>query len=248
MLIFSLIILQLIIFSSLIFILKKMITRNVISATQHLDELNRQYLKKEQQIEERLKQIEDQTKSVISQAQEKAERLKVQIIQEAEVQRDKMIEEARTQSKEIIEQAEKTRQALIAEIEERIDKEAIQKACDLIRDTLPEEFKEAVHNRWLEELLFGGFEGFDTLNISEDIKEVEVISAFPLTENYRKNITKKLKDILKRDVELKEKVDPALVAGVIINIGSLILDGSLQFKIKENARRLRTTRKDGSRL
>ena len=47
MLIVSLIILQLLIFAVLISIFKKIMTQNVASATEHLDELNQDYEKKE---------------------------------------------------------------------------------------------------------------------------------------------------------------------------------------------------------
>jgi len=237
MLIFALIIFQLIIFSLLIFILRKIMLQNVTSATQHLEELNKDYQEKQRQIEERLKETEQKAQQIINQAKEEAEKLKAQIIQETEQKRDQMIEEARQQSKEIIEQAERSRYALISEIEQRIEKEAIDKAVDLIKDVLPADFKLSVHNLWIEELIKEGFEEFSHLNISEDINEAEVISAFALNDTQRKNISKKLKDILKKDILIKEKIDPQVVAGIIINLGSLVLDGSLKFKIKDTAKR-----------
>jgi F-type H+-transporting ATPase subunit b len=236
MLIFALIVFQLIIFFLLIFILRKIILQNVTSATRHLEELNKDYQEKQRQIEERLKETEQKAQQIINQAKEEAEKLKAQIIQETEQQRDQMINEARQQSKEIIEQAERSRHALISEIEQRIEREAIDKAADLIKDVLPPDFKLSVHNLWIEELMDEGFSGIDRLNIPEDINEVEVISAFALSDTQKKDISKKLKEILKRDIQIKEKIDPEVVAGIIINLGSLVLDGSLKFKIKDTAK------------
>jgi ATP synthase F1 delta subunit len=239
MLVFALIIFQLIIFSLLIYILRKIILRNVVSATQHLEELNKDYQKKQNEIEEKMKETEKKAKLIIEQAKEEAEKLKAQIIQEAETQREQIINSARREAKEIIEQAEKTRQSLISEIEERIEKEAIDKAVDLIKDVLPADFKALVHNRWVEELVLEGFGEIRYLNIAEDVNEVTVISAFPLSEIQQKNITQKLKEILKREVKIQEKIDSEIVAGVIINLGSLVLDGSLKFKIKQSAQQIK---------
>lgn len=46
MLMISLIILQVIIFAALIFALKKILSQNVVSATQHLDEMSQTYKKR----------------------------------------------------------------------------------------------------------------------------------------------------------------------------------------------------------
>ena len=50
--------------------------------------------------------------------------------------------------------------------------------------------------------------------------------------------SKKLEQLLDRRIALKEEVNPEIVAGIIINIGSVVLDGSLRNKIKEQADRI----------
>jgi len=49
-------------------------------------------------------------------------------------------------------------------------------------------------------------------------------------------LSKKLKSLLSTDIPIKEEVDPRIVAGMVIHIGSLVLDGSLKNKIQEKAR------------
>jgi len=237
MLIIALIIFQLIIFSFLIFILRKVMIRNVASATQHLEDLNKDYQRKQQQIDEKMKEAQQQADLIVNQAKEEADKLKIQIIQEAEKHKEELINDARQKSKELIEQAEKSRYALISEIEERIEKEAINKASDLIKDTLPVEFKETVHNYWVDELIKKGFEEISHLNIIEETKEVEVVSALPLSDKQREHIEKRLKEILGKEIQLQEKVEPEIIVGLIVKIGSLVLDGSLKFKIKQNIHR-----------
>lgn len=236
MVIVSLILFQVFIFVGLIFMFRRIMTKNVISATRHIEELNQDYAKKEQEINRQLEEAKLKSQEIICKAQEEAERLKTQTIKEVESERDKIVGQARTQSTEIIQQADKSRQSLLLEIEERIDKEAINKACQLIQDTLPEQFKENVHLHWVEELIENGFSSLERLRIPQDLQEVKVICAFPLNAEQRKNLLKKLKDVFVREVTLKEEVDPKVVAGLIISIGGLVLDGSLRNKIKERTR------------
>ena len=61
-------------------------------------------------------------------------------------------------------------------------------------------------------------------------------SAFPLSDKQQNSLSKKLKEALGKDIEIKEESDPSVVAGLVIILGSLVLDGSLKNKIQEKAR------------
>jgi len=106
----------------------------------------------------------------------------------------------------------------------------------LLQETLPQAFKQEVHLHWVEELIEGGFVQLERLRFPEDIREIKVTSAFSITEEQRKNLSKKLKDVLGYELILKEEIDPKIVAGLIITIGSLVLDGSLRNKIRERTK------------
>jgi len=236
MLIISLILFQVFIFVGLIFMLRRIMTKNVTDATRHLEELNQDYTKKEQEVNRQLQEAQQKSQNILKEAQGEAVKLRAQIIKEAESERDKILEQARTQSDTIIQQADKSRQALISELEERIEKEAINKACELMQATLPEQFKQDVHLYWVKELLENGFSQLEHLPLPQGIQEIKLTSAFPLTEEQRKNLSKKIKDVLGYETVLKEETEPKVVAGLIITIGSLVLDGSLKNKIKERAK------------
>ncbi len=236
MLIASIVIVQIVIFIGLILILQRIITRNVTSATKHLEELDQEYSRKEAEVDRRLEQVKEESEKLLTQAREEAEKLKAQILKEAESEKDKIMKQARGQSDEIIQQADRSRQQLISEIDERIKKEAIEKACELIQLTLPDQFKQDVHAQWTEELIESDLGQLDRLRIGEDVNEARVTSALALDEKQRKTLSEKLKDILGRDVTIKEEIDPKVVAGLVITIGSVVLDGSLRNRIKEKAR------------
>jgi F-type H+-transporting ATPase subunit b len=225
-----------IIFPAMLIMFRKIITKNVVLATQHIDELSQDMSKKEQQLNKQLEESKQKSQEIINKAQEEAEKLKNQIIKDTEAERDKILTQARSKSEEIIQQADKSRQQLLAEINERIEKEAINKACELIQYTLPDVFKQDVHAHWVKELIEGGFAHLERLRIPTDIKEAKVVSAFSLQPEQRKALDKKLTEALGRDISLKEEIDSKLVAGLVIFIGSLVLDGSLKNKIQERAK------------
>lgn len=236
MLIVSLIILQLIIFGVLIFIFRRIMSQNVVSATQHLDELSKDYAEKENKVNREIEEVKQKARELMVKAQEEAENLKAEIIKRADDERDNIIKQARVTSEEIIKQADKSRKQLLSEVDEMVAKEAIKKACELIQDTLPEQFKQIVHTQWVEDLIDNGFRQTERLHIPEGTLDVKVSSAFALTDEQRKKISKKLKDSLNRDVAFEVEIDPKIVAGLVISIGSLVLDGSLKSRIQEKTR------------
>jgi F0F1-type ATP synthase delta subunit len=146
------------------------------------------------------------------------------------------VEEARAKAAEVMKQAEKSRDQFLAEMDERVTKESIVRTCELIQDTLPEEFKKLVHSQWVSELTKSGFDKLAKLNLPEDIKEVKISTAFELSEPERVPLHKKIREIVGKDAAITEEVTPKVVAGIVIAIGSLVLDGSLKNKIQEKAR------------
>ncbi|MEL6908616.1 MAG: ATP synthase F1 subunit delta [Cyanobacteria bacterium J06598_4] len=61
----------------------------------------------------------------------------------------------------------------------------------------------------------------------------EVTSAQELTDEQNGNIVDKVKGIVEaKDVELKASVDPSLIGGVIIKVGSKVIDASLRGQLR----------------
>jgi F-type H+-transporting ATPase subunit delta len=59
----------------------------------------------------------------------------------------------------------------------------------------------------------------------------EVVSAEPLSAKHVTALKEALKASLGKDVALEAKVDPALIGGLIVKVGSRMLDGSLRTKL-----------------
>jgi len=222
----------------LIYAFRRIMNKNVVLATKHLDDLNQEYTQKEKEVNRQLEEAKQKAAAMVLQAQNEAEKAKAEIIQAAESEREKIIADARAQGNELMQQADKSRQLLLAEIHERIEKEAINTACELIQNTLPEHFKQDVHVHWVEELITNGFSKLEHLRLPTDIKEIKITSAFALHDDVHKTLVKKLKDILGYEVALKEEVDSKLVAGLCITLGSLVLDGTLRNKILAQAKKV----------
>lgn len=61
------------------------------------------------------------------------------------------------------------------------------------------------------------------------IQEIELVSSRPINNEVRKQ----LNNIFKKggEVEIKEKIDPSLLGGIVLRIGDLMIDGSIKRKL-----------------
>ncbi|MFC1807274.1 F0F1 ATP synthase subunit delta [Candidatus Omnitrophota bacterium] len=239
MLVFSMIVFQALIFIILIFTFRKIMSQNMVSATKHLDILNEDFNKKEEETNKILAESKKKAGDIVSNARKEAEELKEGLLKDAQSEQDKLLNEARKKSEEIIEQADKSRNLLISEIEKRIEDEAVLKSCELTAGILPDRFKEDFHKESISELVKNGFQQSNRLHIPEDIKDVKIVSAIKLDDKIKASLSEAVNIFLGREVSIKEEVDGSIGAGIIINIGSLVLDGSLLNRIREESKTLR---------
>ena len=82
-------------------------------------------------------------------------------------------------------------------------------------------------------LLPDAMQGFSTL-LADHRGEVaaEVISAKPLSDMQREALAKNLKSSFGKDVKIDASVDPPLLGGLIVKVGSKMVDASLKSKLE----------------
>ncbi len=77
---------------------------------------------------------------------------------------------------------------------------------------------------------------FDELKADyEKTVDVEVISAFGMDQSAESSLVAALKKRLQRDVKLNVTVDRALIGGMIVRAGDLVIDGSVRGRLNKLA-------------
>lgn len=232
----SLVFVQLVLFGVLVVFLRVVLTRNIAKATTHISELSQDYSQKLEEAQKRIQEADKYYDDMLLKAKTEAEKTKMQILKEANDSQLMIVGQSRKQSEEIIEKAQKSGEALLEEIQSKIAEGSVQKACEIVQEMLPGMITRNVHEAWVEELSQHALEELDRLNISQEIHEAHIISAYELSGPQKTALEKKIASKLGRPMHFKNEVDVSLIAGLKISIGSVMIDGSLQFKIKEVAR------------
>ena len=68
--------------------------------------------------------------------------------------------------------------------------------------------------------------------------DVDVASAFPLDEAQQQSIAAVLKNKLGRDIRITSSEEPALIGGVVIRAGDMVIDSSVQGQLNKLANEL----------
>lgn len=233
MLIVSLVIFQIIIFITLTVVLRKLLGRNVTSATAHLDYLSAEFAKKEKEVKAQYDEAKRQSQEILANALKDAESQRDNIIKDAQKEKERIITESQNKADEIVKQADKTRESLLADINRQIQIKSVQQAVGLLQLSLPENIRIEIHEHWVDNLISNTFEQLSNIHIPEGTAEAKIITAFSLTPKQREALNSKIKEKLGFNLIIKEDIDLGVIAGLVVNIGNLELDGSLRSKILE---------------
>lgn len=227
-----LIILLVLLFAGLLFLFQYILTRRISGATGRLHDLSKDYVAKEEEANQLLQNAQREAKGLLAKETQEAQEVKEKLIEEAQVQKEQILKEANQKGSEIAEKAQRNADFLRKEIENKIDERAKEMVSELIQKSIPKDFLANVHQQWVDESDKGVFD-LKHLKLPEKIKEASIVSAFPLTDQQQADLKKKLQKKVGNDVALKVSVDPLLIAGFVIMIGSVVVDASLKYKIQK---------------
>ena len=75
---------------------------------------------------------------------------------------------------------------------------------------------------------------FEALKALEESKlEVEVVSAYPVSDDQAQRLTQALAKKFEKEVSLTSRVDDSLIGGAVIRAGDTVIDGSLRGKLEK---------------
>ena len=245
MLFISLLFIQLLIFVSLALMLRYFLTSHIRDATGHLQKLSQEYTQKIEEVKKQKDDGDKLYKDTILKANQEAELLKQRFIEEGHAAKREMLEQAHQQVEEVVNRAQTAADLILQDQDQNIQTMTLDKMRDLMSELLPGTMSEQTHSQWIEELIQNGFAQMSNLSIGEHVKEVEVTTAFALKPKEKTELQNQLSRKIGRQIHLKEEIDPRLVLGIRLNIDSLVIDGSLQHRIKEWLRRARSENTSG---
>lgn len=224
------------VFVGMVVFLRRLVGRHATTATSHLQGLAQEYLARQEELKKRLGEVDQRYHEQLAKAREEAQSLKDQTLQEAELAKRQILEKAQQDAEKIVRQAMEVQEAMKKELEKLSSQKATEQACVLIQEALPNALRQEIHSAWVKKFVNGGLSQLSGRKLPSGVREAQVRSAFPLSQDERQHLTKQLKSSFDQNLPLKETTDDSLVAGLTVTLGSLVLDGSLISKVREAVR------------
>lgn len=227
-----LIVAQAVVFAIMVIGIRQLLLNDTVKATRRLRDAEGELVKKEEAVRKRVEEHEADYRRKTAESQEALARAREAMEKELAKSRESMVEEAKKERDRIVDEAvrnkEKVRQELAREAEVR----ALEHAGRIYEMVFSADLGRKLDYAFLEELLMA-LEEMDASSITVDAPAIEVEGGHPLDEAHKKRI----QDIVARKFDISlgvhESVNPELIAGVKIKLGSLEIDGSLRSRFRE---------------
>jgi F0F1-type ATP synthase membrane subunit b/b' len=234
MLLLQFIILQVIVFTAVIYFLKKILYSDTQSAVNRLDHVYQDLLAKQKELQQKIEQAEKEYQDKKTETSQVSEKMKAQLLDEMREKEDHIVKGAKGQADELIAKARASSDKFYREIEQKVTSKHIDLMADLLGHAFSPQMMAAIHHEMVKDFLSRG-KDFDLTNLDSKADHLVVKTALALSKEENGEIAALLAKKLNRAVRLQEEVDNHLIAGVVIQAGTLLLDGSLASHLSEAA-------------
>jgi F-type H+-transporting ATPase subunit b len=234
----STLLLQIVNFGIMVFILSRVFFKPVVrilderaeQVTKALDEAEEREKKAAEaqaEYEQTLSEAKEQVLVMQQRAQEDLLQTKQQVLSEAREQVTKMRETAE-------QDLEESRQEAIAEHRRELGYLAIELSGRLMRQAGGAAFQDASMREFLDRLDRLEPDAYRQALAGDQAStlQVQVISAQALEPDERTELESRTAKLLEREIEVRYRVDPSLIAGATMRLGGVVIDGSLSGQLQ----------------
>jgi F-type H+-transporting ATPase subunit b len=227
---------QIVVFSVLAFLLIKFLYTPILDMLEKRAERIAKGLEDARAAEEARARADEDSAMIVKEARGKAQQIVAEANTSAETVRANIEARAEEQARRILAQAREDagleRDKILSEMRGQIGALAIAAAQKLIGETLGERRQLAMIQQFFSGIKAGEITLLDSLAELEG-KTAIVTSALPLGEIERANYTAALAEQLGQEIEVSFRVDPTILGGVSIQVGSQVVDDSVAGKLNE---------------
>jgi F0F1-type ATP synthase delta subunit len=214
----------------LLVVLRYIFSRNLNVALSRLNSLHEDNLVKEAQLTEELKRAQEEREAEIAKGREAAEVLIEEAKQEAIKARALLEEDARKQAEKIVAQAKEEVKDLKERLNREMQRQSLDLAIKMIEQTFSDVDKEDLQHQFITEIIDEVAKiPKERFTVSSD--KVKVVSSYALQDKQREILKKVLADKLGINISLEEAVSKDMISGLTLEIGGLVIDGTLRNKL-----------------
>ena len=231
MLLWQLILIQVITFAILVFLLRQFLYKQNSQALERLQQLYQENLKREEDLKKGQETADQQLKEKIAQHNEEIGKLKAAGEVDIQKMHEEVLAKAKEEAKKIVDTAEAKREQIKASLVSEMEEKALVLAFDIIGHIFTAQVAQGIHHQLINEFI-EEIEKSDGQRMQINVETAEIAAPYPLTQVQEENLKNILSSKMGRSVNLKGTIDQEIVAGMVVRLENLVLDGSLRNKLK----------------
>ncbi|MBI5300003.1 MAG: F0F1 ATP synthase subunit delta [Deltaproteobacteria bacterium] len=225
---------QVLVFAVVIIFLRRLMVKDTLSAVNRLKLVDDENAKRLSEMKTKIEEAEEEYRRKVEQTTEDVRRQREEAKKELEEERGKMLAKAREESDRIVSGAKKLEAKAVQRMAMEVEAKAAVVGAELVRIFVGARMEKGLDEQLACELI-EEIRAMDAGRVSVDFDEIGIVSRSPLSSAHKTEIKNILEKKTGRKLSLKEELKKDFAGGIILKLGSLILDGSVENRIKEAA-------------
>jgi len=243
-LIIILVLAQFMAFIVMVFVLIYLLRSMSYKETNRLQQLNDDNVQKSKELAKKIIDAENEYKEKMTKCEDETRKMKADARKEIEELKEAMIAKGKAESEHMIAQAINTKKELRAEVESEMYGKSIDISCKIFQKVLSSTEQKLVFDGFLEnvfqELTAIEKDHLQAVDLGEGSEStVDVKSSHPMSPQQKSRLEKILSSKLDHTIVVQEEIDTQVVSGIVIQLGSIVIDGSLSEKFRKAAEELK---------
>lgn len=232
--IIHLLVIQIITFVVLLLVLRQLFYKQLGAALARLRALHESNLARESELNKHLEEARSEREETLKKARDEADKIIKDAILESEKRAADMSADTRERMARIQEKAKADLERKTKDLLAEHRHQAVELAVRMIKLAFSPKGQRALQDQLLDEII-AEVGMLDPKVFSIPSNMVDVVVAYPVSDPRQKELERVLTQKTGMRLMVSFREDPAIIAGLVINIGSLTLDGSLRNKLEKAA-------------
>lgn len=219
---------------ALVLAIKRLLLSDTLRAVARINQVEEEVRKKEEAIRREIEEHEKDFARRRAEAEEALQRQKEQSEKEVAKLRDQITADARKEGDRLIDQARRQEEKIKQQFLQDLENKVVDYAGQVFRLVVSERMNDELNRAFIDELL-DALADMDAGGITADAQGASFATSHPLKPEQRARIESLLKEKFEATVRVEEVIKPELLAGLVLKMGSLEIDGSLASRFNEAA-------------
>ena len=229
----QLIIIQVVTFFAIVLVLRKFLYAETENETKRLRALREENSVREKELANKIKMAEGAYQEKIAKAEESVKELKAAAEKEIDALRQGVTGKAKEEADRIVSAAVNAKDKMRDEALNEVQAKSPVLATRIFKEFLSSKVKVMTHRELLTEVVSELKKAEKGQFTNVKAKKGELVTAIALAKNERNDVLSAIQQKVGQKIPFDEKEDKNLVAGIVIKLGNVVIDGSLENRLRQ---------------